>query len=31
MKAAIYEGKQAVSIRELPTPVCGDRPIHTRC
>lgn len=25
MKAAIYEGKQAVSIRELPTPVCGDR------
>lgn len=24
MKAAIYEGKQAVSIRELPTPACGD-------
>lgn len=27
MKAAIYEGKWAVSIRELPTPVCGDRDI----
>lgn len=27
MKAAIYEGKQAVSIREVPTPVCGDNDV----
>nr|WP_325195021.1 zinc-binding dehydrogenase [uncultured Oscillibacter sp.] len=27
MKAAIYEGKQAVSIRELPTPFCGDKDV----
>ena len=27
MKAATYEGKQAVSIREVPTPVCGDNDV----
>ena len=27
MKAAIYEGKEKVGIRELPMPVCGDNDV----